>query len=62
MRPEDEQTPDPGRLPDDPEETAADTAGVDEDESAEGREPPEEDLTEDPAHSPGHEADRYRGG
>jgi hypothetical protein len=62
MSTEAEQNPDPGRLPDDPEETAADAAGVDEDESAQGREPPEEDLTEDPAHSPDQEADRYRGG
>ena len=62
MSPEEEQTPDPARLPEEPKETAADAADVDEDESAEGREPPEEDLQQDPAYAPDDEAGRYRGG
>ena len=59
---DDEETPDPGKLPEDPTRTAGEAAGVGPEENDEGRTPPPEDLDEDPAYSFDEPESELKGG
>jgi hypothetical protein len=49
-------------LPEERNATAAEAAGVPEEQVDEGRKPPEDDLDSDPAYNPDDEAGDYKGG